>query len=116
MPPITQMHAEPPEVMIKKATPVIFTARVASDSRHVVDTVRLLRLQWSGNLKEVSKLNDKGHDGDQQADDGIYTCTLKLKEPVIGLLSFSIDVKYKAVRTPPIRSDNIFVNVVGRDD
>ena len=113
IPAITNIHAEPAEIIVKTPTSVIFMARIASDASHIPDTVRLLRLQWSGNVRQIAKMNDDGSNGDQKAGDGIYTATIKLKEPIIGLLSFSIDVKYKATRTPPIRSQAIFVNVTG---
>jgi hypothetical protein len=109
---IDSVRVDPPEFPVNKSIKAVFTARVYSDAQHVPESVRLLRLQWSGSELPVSRMWDDGTHGDQKAKDGTYSCTLKLKEKVIGLLSFRILVKYKGIRTPA-NSQAIFINVVG---
>ena len=112
VPPIDSIHVDPPEVQAHTLVKMTFTAHIAADAQHIPVSVKLLRLQWSGNETPVSKMYDDGTHGDVTRKDGTYTCVLKLKEPVIGLLSFRIQVKYKGMRTP-VTSQAIFVNVNG---
>ena len=109
---INAVRADPPEIPVHVQTKLMLSARIVSDAQHIPVAVHLLRLQWSGNEREVSRMWDDGSNGDRTKKDGVYTCTLKLKEPTIGLLSFRVEVKYKGSREP-VRSQAIFVNVVG---
>jgi len=106
------LRVEPTEVPVLQPTVIHFTARVASDKDHPLSYVKLTRLQWSGNDRAVARMYDNGSHGDQHKNDGLYSCTLKLKEPIIGILSFKVEVRYKGARMS-IMSDPMFVNVVG---
>ncbi len=109
---IDAVKVDPNEVATKIPTDVLFKAKIYSDANHIPKAVHLLRLQWSGDETPISKMWDNGTHGDAVAKDGVYTCDLTLKEPIIGLLSFRIQVRYKGSRTP-VRSPAIFVKVAG---
>jgi hypothetical protein len=105
-------HLEPRQVSVHEKMTVLISAKVATDPKRVPKKVRLLRLQWAGNEREISKMWDDGTHGDVTASDGVYACTLKLKEKIVGLISFRIEAFYDAPPTP-IYSQPIFLEVVG---
>ena len=111
-PSIETLQAKPYEIIVHESTQVTISARIAGDPRRVPSKVRLLRLQWAGNEREVSRMWDDGTHGDRVKNDGLYTCKLKLKEPVTGVVSFRVEAFYPD-RPEPVRSQPIFITVVG---
>jgi hypothetical protein len=98
-------------VNVHEQTVVTFTAQITPTTTPLPVKVRLSRLQWSGTDKEVALMHDDGSHGDEVKNDGIYSTQLKLKEPIIGLLSFTAEAVYP--NHMKLRSRPLFLNVVG---
>jgi hypothetical protein len=111
---VTQMRGrvDPGEVSVHKKMKVTITVEVDQDPKRTPASVRLLRLHWSGNERPIGTMRDDGKKGDATANDGIYTCELKLKEKVVGLISFRVEANYPG-EPVPILSQPIFMKVVG---
>ena len=112
-PSIDSTKMDPSTIFARKSMKVVFSAHVADRPSHVPSKVRLLRLQAAGNEREVSVMRDDGTQGDLVKNDGTYACTFTMKEPIAGLLSFTVEAAYSD-SPEPVRSRPFFVNVMGR--
>ncbi len=99
---IDTVAAEPPAIFARDATKVLFSARLTSGGP-APSRVKLLRLQAAGNERAVCSMVETH---------GLYTCTIKLKEPSAGLLGFTVEADYPDV-VAPVRSKPFFYNVIG---
>jgi hypothetical protein len=111
---IDNFHAQPNMVFSLDETPVLFSARVVPDPARPLKTVHLLRLQADGRGKPVAPMHDDGKKGDEKAGDGIYSCRLKLNEPLAGILSFNAEAVYKgSAEQGTLLSRPLFIEVMG---
>jgi hypothetical protein len=110
-PAVDNVHIDPPELIVHEKTQITVSARVSADASGAPTKVRLMRLQWAGNEREVVRLRDDGKHGDTVKNDGIYTCQFNVKEPILGLLSFTVEALYS--NHTRVRSKPIFIQVSG---
>jgi hypothetical protein len=111
-PSVGDAQVDPNGIFTQTPTQVTFTSRVAVDPKHIPAPVQLLRLQATGGFQVVSAMWDDGSNGDRVKGDGIYTCTLAMKEPQAGLLSFYVEASYPGM-AEPVRSHPMFISVIG---
>jgi hypothetical protein len=103
----------PSEIYAHKSVTVVFTAHIANLNTPLPAKVKLRRLQADGNMADVSVMRDDGTHGDFAKNDGNYTSTLKLKEPVSGLLCFTVKADFPN-NMAPLLSKPLFVKVMGK--
>jgi len=89
------LTASPPNFVFDTPTTVTFTVQIETPTLNPT-TVELQRVDAEGHLQTtVGPMEDKGQNGDLQAEDRVFTRQVLLNEPEIGRLYFRVTAAFR---------------------